>query len=230
MIDRSGVSACVFDFGGVMTSATMPDNVRAVVARLGVDWSVVVGGYAKYRRQLDGNFISFDDMYDLIFADNDIELSAADKAELIEADVSSFHARNESTLDFMRSLKERGYKIGILTNMPTAFVPSFRKYYEDFIALADAMVVSGEEKMFKPQRRIYRLMADRLGVESDAICFFDDVEANCESARSCGWQAIRFVDVAQAKEDFEELVVKGKESGVRGQELGVRGQELVVRG
>lgn len=223
MIDRGCVSACVFDFGGVMTSATMPDNVRAVVERLGVDWGVVVGGYARYRRQLDGNFISFDDMYDLIFADNDIELSAADKAELIEADVSSFHARNESTLAFMRSLKERGYKIGILTNMPTAFVPSFKRYYGDFIALADAMVVSGEEKMFKPQRRIYRLMTDRLNVKPEDVCFFDDVEANCESARSCGWKAIRFVDVAQAKEEFEELVVKGKESGVSGQELWVRG-------
>ena len=216
MSDSNRVSACVFDFGGVMTMATMPEKVRAIVERLGVDWSVITDGYAKYRRQLDGNFISFDDMYDLIFADNDIELGEADKEELIEADISSFHPCNGETLALMRNLKERGYKIGILTNMPTAFVPSFKKYYEDFIALADAMVISGEEKMYKPQRRIYRLMTKRLNVEPEEICFFDDVEANCESARSCGWKAIRFADVAQAMREFEELVARDQGLGVRG--------------
>ena len=106
----------------------------------------------------------------------------------------------------MRSLKERGYKIGILTNMPTDFVPRFKKYFSDFIDLADAMVVSGEEKMFKPQRRIYRLMTERLQVEPGEICLFDDVEANCESARSCGWKAIRFSNVDQIAQEFEDLV------------------------
>lgn len=216
MSDNNRVSACVFDFGGVMTMATMPEKVRAIVERLGVDWSVITDGYAKYRRQLDGNFISFDDMYDLIFADNDIEIGEADKEELIEADISSFHPCNDETLALMRNLKERGYKIGILTNMPTAFVPSFKKYYKDFVALADAMVISGEEKMYKPQRRIYRLMTKRLNVEPGEICFFDDVEANCESARSCGWKAIRFTDVVQAMREFEELVARDQGSGVRG--------------
>ena len=206
MSENGKMSACVFDFGGVMTLATMPEGALKVAERLGINRDIITLGYAKYRRQLDGNFITFEDMYDLILADNDIELSKDDIAELIEADISSFHARNEETVKFMRSLKERGFKIGILTNMPTDFVPRFKKYFSDFIELADAMVVSGEEKMFKPQRRIYRLMTERLQVAPSEICFFDDVEANCESARSCGWKAIRFSNVAQIIQEFEDLV------------------------
>lgn len=206
MSENGKISACVFDFGGVMTLATMPEGALKVAERLGINRDIITLGYAKYRRQLDGNFITFEDMYDLILADNDIELSKDDIAELIEADISSFHARNEETVKFMRSLKERGYKIGILTNMPTDFVPRFKKYFSDFIKLADAMVVSGEEKMFKPQRRIYRLMTERLQVAPSEICFFDDVEANCESARSCGWKAIRFSNVDQIAQEFEDLV------------------------
>jgi putative hydrolase of the HAD superfamily len=189
-----------------MTLATMPEGALKVAERLGINREIITLGYAKYRRQLDGNFITFEDMYDLILADNDIEVSKDDIAELIEADISSFHARNEETVKFMRGLKERGYKIGILTNMPTDFVPRFKKYFSDFIELADAMVVSGEEKMFKPQRRIYRLMTERLQVAPNEICFFDDVEANCESARSCGWKAIRFSNVDQIAQEFEDLV------------------------
>lgn len=206
MSEKSKISACVFDFGGVMTLATMPEGALKVAERLGINRDIITLGYAKYRRQLDGNFITFEDMYDLILADNDIEVAKDDIAELIEADISSFHARNEETVKFMRSLKERGFKIGILTNMPTDFVPRFKKYFSDFIELADAMVVSGEEKMFKPQRRIYRLMTERLQVEPNEICFFDDVEANCESARSCGWKAIRFSNVDQIAQEFEDLV------------------------
>lgn len=206
MSENGKISACVFDFGGVMTLATMPEGALKVAERLGINRDIITLGYAKYRRQLDGNFITFEDMYDLILADNDIELSKDDIAELIEADISSFHARNEETVKFMRSLKERGFKIGILTNMPTDFVPRFKKYYSDFIDLADAMVVSGEEKMFKPQRRIYRLMTERLQVAPSEICFFDDVEANCESARSCGWKAIQFSNVDQIAQEFEDLV------------------------
>lgn len=206
MSEKSKISACVFDFGGVMTLATMPEGALKVAERLGINRDIITLGYAKYRRQLDGNFITFEDMYDLILADNDIEVAKDDIAELIEADISSFHARNEETVKFMRSLKERGYKIGILTNMPTDFVPRFKKYFSDFIELADAMVVSGEEKMFKPQRRIYRLMTERLKVAPSEICFFDDVEANCESARSCGWKAIRFSNVDQIAQEFEDLV------------------------
>lgn len=206
MSDNGKISACVFDFGGVMTLATMPEGALKVAERLGINRDIITLGYAKYRRQLDGNFITFEDMYDLILADNDIEVGKSDIAELIEADISSFHARNEETVKFMRSLKERGYKIGILTNMPTDFVPRFKKYFSDFIELADAMVVSGEEKMFKPQRRIYRLMTERLQVAPNEICFFDDVEANCESARSCGWKAIQFSNVDQIAQEFEDLV------------------------
>ena len=206
MSEKNKISACVFDFGGVMTLATMPEGALKVAERLGINRDIITLGYAKYRRQLDGNFITFEEMYDLILADNDIEVAKDDIAELIEADISSFHARNEETVKFMRSLKERGYKIGILTNMPTDFVPRFKKYFSDFIDLADAMVVSGEEKMFKPQRRIYRLMTERLQVEPGEICLFDDVEANCESARSCGWKAIRFSNVDQIAQEFEDLV------------------------
>lgn len=196
------ITACVFDFGGVMTARTMPEKVKPVAERLGIGWGAVTDGYAKYRRQLDGNFISFGEMYDLILADNDIEVTPDDLTEMIKADIESFCARNEETLAFMRSLKDRGYKIGILTNMPTDFVASFRENFGDYIALADALVISGEERMFKPQRRIYRLMAARLGVDPAEICFFDDVEANCEAARSCGWRAVRFADTAQAMRDF----------------------------
>ena len=199
------VSGCVFDFGGVMTTATMPDRVRAHVGELGVSWEVLVEGFARYRRLMDGGFITMDEMYSLIWADAGIKIDPAAERRLVEEDMSSFVYRSEATLEFMRSLKAEGFAVGMLTNMAPCFVPLFREHFGDFIDLADAMVISGQERMFKPQRRIYDLLRERIGLPAGELCFFDDSEANCEGARAAGWRAIRFTGVDEAARAFREI-------------------------
>lgn len=200
------IRGCVFDFGGVMTTMTMPDRVRPLVKELGVDWRVLEDGFAKYRRQMDGDFMAIDEMYGKIWSDAGIAVSKEVNDRIIEEDMASFLYRNEGTLALMRSLKSRGFKIGILTNMSSAFGVRFRQTFPDFIELADAMVISGEARMFKPMREIYDLLRERIGLPAGEICFFDDVEANCQGARDAGWKTVRFVDCGQAARDFEALL------------------------
>lgn len=203
------IRGCVFDFGGVMTPSLLPDLVRPVVEALGISWDGVSAGYARHRRLMDGDVISMEEMYERIFSDLGVQVSARDLVRVVAADRESYLALDGATLELMRSLRGRGFKIGILTNMPTSFVPYFRKAFADYVALADAIVVSGEERVFKPMPEIYALMEGRLGIEPAALCFFDDVEENCEGARAAGWSAIRFESAAQAERDFGTLVSQG---------------------
>ena len=69
------IKGCVFDFGGVMTTMTMPERVRPIVQELGIPWSAIEAGFAKYRRQMDGDLISMDEMYDRTFADAGISIT-----------------------------------------------------------------------------------------------------------------------------------------------------------
>ncbi|MBR3221384.1 MAG: HAD-IA family hydrolase [Kiritimatiellae bacterium] len=201
------LSAVVFDFGGVMTTSTMPERVRARTDQLGIDWKVLEDGFARYRRLMDSDFMSMDEMYDLIWADAGLELSADVRAKIVAEDMASFleGSRNLATLEWMRGLKAHGLKIGILSNMSTNMAARFREVFADYIALADAMVISGEERMFKPQRRIYELLRSRLGLPAGELCFIDDTEANCTGARRAGWSAIRFSSAEQAARDFAAL-------------------------
>ena len=207
-VRRKKVSGVVFDFGGVMTTSTMPERVRACTERFGLSWPDIVQGFARYRRLMDGGFITLEQMYDLIWADADVRVSPEQRAKIFEEDFASFldGYRNLDTLAWMRELKAAGYRIGILTNMPPAFAPRFRAVFADFIELADAVVISGEERMFKPQRRIYDLLRERIGLPADELCFVDDVETNCDGARAAGWQAIQFADNARARRDFDAIV------------------------
>lgn len=201
------ISGVVFDFGGVMTSSTMPERVRRCVDELGIEWRYLEQGFARYRRLMDGGYITIDQMYDLIWADADITLSPEMHARILEEDFASFleEYRNMKTLAWMRALKERGFKVGILTNMPKEFAARFRKAFPEFIAVADAMVISGDEGMFKPQRRIFELLQRRIDLPAEELCFIDDVESNCDGARRAGWHAVQFESNEQIERDFEKL-------------------------
>lgn len=199
------IAGCVFDFGGVMTTTTMPERVRPLVRTLGADWDILEKGFAKYRRLMDGDFMSIDEMYDRIWADAGVNVPPDVRARIVAEDMASYLYRNEQTLEFMRTLKSRGIRIGILTNMSSQFAPLFREHFADFISLADALVISGEAKMYKPQRQIYDLLRERIALQPGELCFFDDAEANCRGAREAGWHAILFKSNEQAARDFDAL-------------------------
>lgn len=203
------ISAVVFDFGGVMTMSTMPQRVVALAERMGIDWGVFARGFDAYRLDYDAGRLEIEEMYARIWRDAGIEVSAETNAAFMEADRASWRCRNERTLEWMKSLKARGFKIGILTNMAPKFAREhFRPVFADFIALADAMVISGEEGLVKPQREIYDLLRERIGLQAAELCFVDDLEKNVAAAKAAGWNAIRFVSNDQVASDFERMIAQ----------------------
>jgi len=186
------VDGVVFDFGGVISTSPLEGwALYPFCAARGVSRAAVAAGWAKYRHLWDGGFISFDEMYRRMFADAGAELTAADLAELWEIDaVAWIRDLRADTLELMRALRARGKRIGILTNMSPDFHERlFVPRAADYRALADAEVVSGLEKLYKPERPIYDLMARRMGLPPARLLFVDDTPANVEAARGYGWQA-----------------------------------------
>ena len=199
------MKAAVFDFGGVMTSSTMPERVREVAKARGIDWNVIADGFGRYRHAYDAGDIDINGMYARIWSDSGLDVPYDVTAKIVSADRASWLYRNERTLEWMRSLKAQGRAIGILTNMAPDFAPLFKEHFADFISLADAMVISGLERMHKPQRRIYDLLRERISLPANELVFIDDVEENCQGARDAGWSAIRFVSNEQVERDFSQI-------------------------
>ena len=182
----------VFDFGGVISVSPMEGwELYPFCAARGVDRTTVAAGWKRYRHLWDGGFISFDEMYRRIFADAGVEISAADLEELWEIDaVGWIRNLRPETLDLMRMLKAQGKKLGILSNMsPDFYDRLFVPRAADYRALADVEVISGLEKLYKPERPIYDLTQRRMDLSPDRLLFLDDTPVNVHAARSYGWQA-----------------------------------------
>ena len=204
----SGASAVVFDFGGVMTTCATPVRVKEIADEAGLPWQAVLDGFARHRRAYDIGDITVSEFYARTWRDAGVEVDPATEAKIEEADSTSFLHPNMRTLDWMRSLKGRGFRLGILTNMPRELAPLFREHFADFIATADALVVSSEVHLVKPMPEIYALVERRLGVPPAEIAFVDDSPVNCGGAAACGWRPVLFKDNAQAESDLEGLLAK----------------------
>ena len=187
-----GADGVVFDFGGVISVSPMKDwALFPYCAAKGVDRAAMDAGWKRYRHLWDGGFISFEEMYRRVFVDAGRPPPDADMlAELWELDAVAW-VRNlrADTLELMRRLKASGKKIGILSNMSPDFHERlFAPRAAAYRALADAEVISGFEKLYKPERPIYDLMAQRIGLPPTRLLFLDDTPRNVEAARAYGWQ------------------------------------------
>lgn len=114
-------------------------------------------------------------------------------APLIEA----FHARWEEMLagpiqasvDILAELKSRGdVRLYALTNWSHETFPVALERY-DFLHTFDGIVVSGEERLIKPDPRIFQCLFERYGVDPARAIYIDDARRNVDAAAALGMHA-----------------------------------------
>ncbi len=109
---------------------------------------------------------------------------------------------NERLIDYMRELRDRGYKLAICTNNVREWEARWRAMLpvdEIFDAVVDSAFVGCR----KPDPRIYQITLEQLGAAPERTLFIDDIDVNCEGARQLGMQAVRFRSTDQAIADIE---------------------------
>jgi epoxide hydrolase-like predicted phosphatase len=103
---------------------------------------------------------------------------------------------DEDLIAFIRALRP-ARRTGLLSNAYRSLRPALTDRFPIADAF-DAIVVSAEEGVMKPDPRIYTIALRRLGIEPGEAVFIDDFEENCEGARAVGMQAVRFESSTQA--------------------------------
>jgi putative hydrolase of the HAD superfamily len=70
----------------------------------------------------------------------------------------------------------------------------------------DIVVDSGFVGARKPDREIYDITLERLGLAAAQTVFVDDTEVNCDAARELGMHVVHFRDSDQAIAEIEALL------------------------
>jgi putative hydrolase of the HAD superfamily len=107
----------------------------------------------------------------------------------------------------MRDLKAAGYRLAILTNNVKEFGDHWRASFP-LDELCDDVVDSSHVGMRKPERGIYELTCNRLGVGPAQAAFVDDNADNVAAARDFGLHAIHFLDPVGALAELDDLLAR----------------------
>ena len=103
--------------------------------------------------------------------------------------------------EVVEDLKAQGYRLYGLTNWAADTFALVRHTYPVF-DLLDGIVVSGEEKVAKPDPRIFRILLERYHITPSDAVFIDDNKPNTDAARALGLQTILFQSAEQLRESL----------------------------
>ena len=131
------------------------------------------------------------------FADAVIEATARfpEHADAIAAYDLRWHETVLGPIDgsvaILEELKARGTPLYAITNFnQDKFRETVARF--PFLRLFRDIVVSGDERVVKPDPAIYRLLMERNGLAAEACVFIDDSLNNVAGAKAVGMKAIHF--------------------------------------
>lgn len=183
------IRAVIFDMGGVILRTEKQDGRRKWEAQLGLQPGelerAVFECEASARASI--GLAHEDEVWKSIAA-----RFGLNDAQLIEFQRDFWSGdRVDATLaQFIRDLRPR-YKTAILSN---AWLNARAAITQKFGMgdAVDTIIISAEEGIAKPDARIYRLAAERLGVLPQEAIFVDDMPENADAARAVGMRGVHF--------------------------------------
>lgn len=108
----------------------------------------------------------------------------------------------EGSWALMERLRARGHPIHAITNWSAETWPVGVAAHPRLGTAFGVTVVSGQERVLKPDPRIFAILCERAGVAPGQALFIDDSPRNVAGARAFGMQAIHFTDPAALEADL----------------------------
>ena len=110
-----------------------------------------------------------------------------------------------STFRLLKSLHNQGHRIFILSNLPKQ---AFDYLYEqeEIKPWLEHGVYSYQERINKPDLRLYQILLDKYSIQANNAIFIDDRKENVDAAKKLGLETIQCLDTNQLENKVRELL------------------------
>lgn len=186
------IKGIIFDCFGVLTG----DLWKEFVASLPPDQQEPA---RELNRALDRGILGLEEF------SKEIHALTGRQPEQVEAVINAEMAKNAPLMEYIAEL-HKTYKLALLSNISSNWVREVFLSQEEQ-ALFEAIVLSYEVGMVKPDERIYKLTAERLGINPDECVFIDDGVVNCRAAQATGMKAVVYDNFLQMKAELSQHLV-----------------------
>ena len=206
------IRAVICDFGGVLTTpligafAAFQEDTGISLEHLGAAMAVAAsadldGAHPLF--ELECGRISEERFLDLLRAHLEPEIGHRPRLHRFKEQYFEALDPNTEMIDLMASLRDRGYRMALLTNNVREWEPVWRPMLP-VDEIFETVVDSGFVGMRKPDPAIYELTVARLeGISAEQCLFIDDTEINCDAAAALGIRPVHFRHNEQAIAEIE---------------------------
>jgi putative hydrolase of the HAD superfamily len=210
--DDRRVRALVIDYGGVLTSP-LQDTMQSWCEDDEIDLAAFRRVIREWLGPSYGDDASTNPMHALERGEMAIpeferelarRLTTHDgrpvEAEGLVARMFSGFRQDEAMVHAVRRVRALGVPTALLSNSWGLGYPR-----DGWDEMFDAVVISGEIGMRKPEPAIYRYAADQLGLPPDACVFVDDLGPNVKAAVEVGMVGVKHVSADRTIAELETL-------------------------
>lgn len=110
----------------------------------------------------------------------------------------------DDTIEFLKELNEKNYRIFILSNLSEEAYYFISKY--EFFKWIDGGVYSYQVKTCKPDFKIYNELLNKYKLIPEETIFIDDLQANVDASKKLNIHGIKFDTLEQVKKEVKQLI------------------------
>ena len=112
----------------------------------------------------------------------------------------------EESVDILKKLKDKNYECYVLSNWSAETFAGMTDDYP-FLKLFDGLLISGEDKLIKPDHAIYQLARDRFNLNPEETVFIDDKRENIEAAKGLDFKTIHLTDPKNIEKEINQFLI-----------------------
>lgn len=183
-------AALILDYGDVLSYPQRPGAIALMASQLDAPTSELQRAYWRHRRDYDLGMAAAD-YWALVAADLGAAMDDGLVASLVAIDIDSWTDYRDEMWTLAATYRAVGGKLGMLSNGVREIVERIRND-RDLPSLFDAVVISYEVGLAKPEPEIYRLALSHLGVAPGDTLFVDDRAENVAMAAELGLRTLQF--------------------------------------
>jgi putative hydrolase of the HAD superfamily len=203
MFGMEVIESVIFDWGGVLIEDPAPGLVKYCSDALAVSKEDYIKVCDKFGGDFQKGVISENEFWERMCGGLGV---SKPKVPSLWADAfKAAYIPREGMFSLVAGLRKKGYKTAFLSNTEE---PAMRYFHQFGYDMFDVLVFSCVEGTSKPERRIYELTVERLGVEAGQSVFIDDKPEYINGAKQAGLNTILFESVSQVKDELAGLGVE----------------------
>ena len=111
-------------------------------------------------------------------------------------------------VEVLRKLEHTEYELFGLTNWSAETFPYALENYDFFKIFGGNIVVSGTEKLIKPDPKIWEVLLERYHIKADESVFIDDNAKNIEVAKALGFITVHITPETDLEKELKDLGLK----------------------